>query len=106
MKDVATKIAQIREVNIDPKQVLSEVILFQTLTNSDIRGIFNPEMKLSNYNLMGQDLFATEVLTRTGRDVVKKFYIDYPDFLKNHEEAVLKCVTYASEKHDQRPASA
>ena len=28
MKDVATKIAQIREVNIDPKQVLSEVILF------------------------------------------------------------------------------
>ena len=55
---------------------------------------------------MGQDLFATEVLTRTGRDVVKKFYMDYPEFLKNHEEAVLKCVTYASEKSDQRPASA
>ena len=53
LKDVATKIAQIREVNIDPKQVLSEVIMFQMTPNNDIRGIFNPELKLSNYNLMG-----------------------------------------------------
>ena len=53
MKDVATKIAQIREVNIDPKQVLTEVILFQTTAVNDIRGVFNPDLKLSNYNLMG-----------------------------------------------------
>ena len=106
MKDVATKIAQIREVNIDPKQVLTEVILFQTTAVNDIRGIFNPDLKLSNYNLMGQDLLATEVLTRKGRDVIKKFYLDYPDFLTNHSEAVLKCLTYQSEKNEARPASA
>ena len=53
MKDVATKIAQIREVNIDPKQVLTEVILFQTTAVNDMRGVFNPDLKLSNYNLMG-----------------------------------------------------
>ena len=105
MRDVATKIAQIREVNIDPKQVVSEIALFQMTPQNELRGIFNPDLKLSNYNLMGQDLFAGEVLTRAGRDVVKKFYMDHPDFLENHLEAVLKCVTYVSEKGAAGPGN-
>ena len=51
-------------------------------------------------------MFATEVLTRAGKDVVRKFYMDHPEFIKNHEEAVLKALTFASEKDDKRPASA
>ena len=80
--------------------------MFQMTPNNDMRGIFNPDLKLSNYNLMGQDMFATEVLTRAGKDVVRKFYMDHPEFVRNHEEAVLKALTFASEKDDKRPMSA
>ena len=43
---------------------------------------------------------AAEILTRTGRNKIKKFYIDNPEFTDNHPEAVLKSLTYASEKGD------
>ena len=37
----------------------------------------NPEMKLSQFTaIAGQDLMAAEVLTRNGREHIKKFYMD------------------------------
>ena len=60
----------------------------------------NPAMKLSQYNFQGQDIIAAEILTRTGRDAVKKFYMDNKAFVQSHPETVLRCLTYASEKGD------
>ena len=100
IKDLMVKIAQIREVNIEVKSGNSELVLFQMNQQGSLRGFFNPELKLSNYQFMGQDLMAAEILTRTGRNKIKKFYIDNPEFTDNHPEAVLKSLTYASEKGD------
>ena len=41
---------------------------------------------------------ATEILTRPGRESIRKFYMDNKIFLQNHPETVLRCLTYASEK--------
>ena len=60
----------------------------------------NPEMKLSQYNVAGLDITAVEMLTRIGRECVKKFYIDNKTFIAAHPNALLRCVTYASEKGD------
>ena len=65
-----------------------------------MRGIMNPDYKLSQYVTMGTDLLAQEVLTRPGREVIKKFYLDHKQFISNHPETVLKCLTFASEKGD------
>jgi len=59
-----------------------------------------PEMKLTHYNTFGTDLMAAEVLTRQGRETIKKFYMDNKTFILNHPETVLRCLTYASEKGD------
>ena len=75
IKDLMLKIAQIREVNIQVKSGNSELLLFQMNQQGSLRGFFNPELKLSNYQFMGQDLMAAEILTRTGRNKIKKFYI-------------------------------
>ena len=44
---------------------------------------------------------AVEILTRAGRDTIKRFYMDNTAFVQNHQETVLRCLTYSSEKGDQ-----
>ena len=46
------------------------------------------------------DLMAAEILSRSGRETIKKFYMDHKTFTKNHPETMLKCLTFASEKGD------
>jgi len=99
--DLIKKIAQIRELNIELPMVKTELVVFQMTNRNNLRGIMNPQMKLSQYNLQGQDIMAAEVLTRPGRDAIKKFYLDNKAFLQNHPSALLRCLTYASEKGDQ-----
>ena len=60
--------------------------------------MLNPEAKLSNYQVYGQDIFAAEILARPGREIIKKFYMDNPDFIREHPGTVMRCLTYASEK--------
>ena len=42
-----------------------------------------------------------EILTRPGREYVKKFYADNPDFLSDNQDALLKTLSFASEKGDK-----
>ena len=42
-----------------------------------------------------------EILTRPGREYVKKFYADNPEFLTDHQDALLKTLSFASEKGDK-----
>ena len=44
---------------------------------------------------------AAEILTRAGRDTIKRFYMDNAAFVQNHQETVLRCLTFASEKGEQ-----
>ena len=39
-----------------------------------IRGIFNPELRLSNYNLLNNEIEAIEVLNNKVRDTIRDFY--------------------------------
>ena len=79
----------------------TELVVFQMTNRNNLRGIMNPDMKLSHYNLQGQDLMAAEILTRVGRETIKKFYMDNKSFVQNHPQALLRCLTYASEKGDK-----
>lgn len=79
--DLITKITQIRELNIELPTVKTELVVFQMTNRNNLRGIMNPDMKLSQYNLQGQDIMAMEILTRTGREVIKRFYMDNMAFL-------------------------
>ena len=42
-----------------------------------------------------------EVLTRSGRETIRKFYIDNIEFMGEHPETLLKTLTFASEKGDK-----
>ena len=79
--DLITKITQIRELNIELPMTKTELVVFQMTNRSNLRGIMNPDMKLSQYNLQGQDIMAAEILTRAGREAIKKFYMDNKAFL-------------------------
>jgi len=43
LKELHIKIAQIRECNLDPTQVKTEIVLFQMTGDRSVRGVFNPE---------------------------------------------------------------
>ena len=96
--DLITKIGQIRELNIEMPQISTEIVLFTVGEQRQLGGVLNPEAKLSNYQVYGQDIFAAEILARPGREIIKKFYMDNPDFIREHPGTVMRCLTYASEK--------
>ena len=77
VRDLVTKISQIREVNIDGSQKSSEVVIlmFNPKTKA-VSYFFNPTDSINSNALMGRDLIAIEVLTRPGRELIKKFYCD------------------------------
>ena len=72
-------------------------MVFQLNKDRGIRGIFNPNMPLSNYNLHSLDIIAVEILTHIGRETIRNFYMTNPNFLDNHPEALLKSLTYISD---------
>ena len=47
ISDLITKITQIRELNIEIPLVKTELVIFQKTPQSNLRGIMNPELKLS-----------------------------------------------------------
>ena len=79
--DLLTKISQIRELNIEVPLSKTEIVLYQVTPSNNLRGVMNPEMKLSQYNVQGLDLMAAEILTRQGRETIKRFYIDNKTFI-------------------------
>jgi len=98
--DLITKISQIRELNIELPMVKTELVLYQVTDRNNIRGLMYPTNKLSQYNTVNVDIFAAEAVTREGRAVIKKFYLDNEMFCANHPETSLRSLMYASEKGD------
>ena len=98
--DLITKISQIRELNIELPMVKTELVLYQVTDRNNIKGIMMPHLKLSQYRDVNMDLMASEVVTREGKAVIKKFYMDNDMFYTNHPETSFRCLMYASEKGD------
>lgn len=60
-------------MNIDFSMRSSNLVLFSQIKGI-IRGIFNPELRLSNYNLINNEIEAIEVLNSRGREMIREFY--------------------------------
>lgn len=90
-------ICDIKEVNIDSKRRSSSLVLFSQIKGI-IRGIFNPELLLSNYNLINNEIEAYEVLNNKGRDMVREFYQKNPDASEMLPTAHLSCLLKRSHK--------
>lgn len=69
------KVAQIRETNLDWKQVNSETILYtiNKVTNT-VKEILKPDQKLSSIEYLCTEIHCMEVLTRKGKDTIRQFY--------------------------------
>lgn len=76
--DLIVKIAQIRELNIETPMVKTELVLYEMGEEGAMRSILHPDSKLNLYSTHGNDIFAAEILTRPGKEVIKKFYMDNP----------------------------
>ena len=98
ISDLVTKIGQIRELNIEMPLEKTEIVLYLMGSNGNLLGVMNPEAKLNQYQGDWKDIFASEILARPGREIIKKFYMDNPQFIKDHPGTVMRCLTYASEK--------
>lgn len=67
------QIMEVKDVNIDPHSMVSQLVLYST-SKGALRGIFNSEFKLTQYNLLTNEIDAIEVLTKKGREVLKTYY--------------------------------
>ena len=66
-------ITEVKEVNIDPTSKVSNLCLYSQ-SKGIIRGIFNSEYRLTQYNLLTNEVEAIETLSRKGREVIRDFY--------------------------------
>lgn len=67
-----------------------------------IRGIFNPENRLSNYNLLNNEIEAIEVLNSRGREAIKDFYRDNENMVEMLKTAHLTSLLNTSEKTSEQ----
>jgi len=77
ISELARQIAEIKEVNVDPISPAVNLVLF-SMGRGQVRGIFNPENILTQYNLLTYEITAIEILTNEGREQVKDFYRKNP----------------------------
>ncbi len=70
-------IAAIKEVNIDLGYMqymnFYEVILYSTSLGT-VRGVFEPNNKLTQYKMITNEIYAQEVLTQKGKQFIKVRY--------------------------------
>ncbi len=94
------QIIEFRDVNIDTGSATSTLILYSAQRNS-VRGVFNSDYKLTQYNLLGNEIEAIEVLTKKGRETIAKFYMENPQYCLNiNPSAHLQILT---SPHSEKP---
>ena len=71
------QIIEFKDVNIDMVSKTSTLVLYSA-TKGSVRGIFNTSFKLTQYNLLVNEIEAIEVITKNGRDQIANFYNDNP----------------------------
>lgn len=89
-----------RDVNIDLNTQVSSVVLYSQIKGI-IRGIFNQEYKLTQYNLITNEIEAIEVLSRKGRETIKAHYKTNSSVLEEQSNAPLTCLLGDSEKGEK-----
>jgi hypothetical protein len=63
-----------------------------------IRGIFNPENRLSNYNLFNNEIEGIEVLNKRGREAIIDFYRFNENMLEMMKTPHLKSLLSITDK--------
>jgi hypothetical protein len=66
-----------------------------------IRGIFNPENRLSNYNLFNNEIEAIEVLNKRGREAIRDFYRFNESMLEMMKTPHLKSLLTITDKQSE-----
>jgi hypothetical protein len=79
---------------------VSNIVLYSQIKGI-IRGIFNPEYRLTQYNLLTNEIEAIEVLSRKGREVIKDYYRMNESMVEMSKTAHLTCLLGDSEKIDE-----
>ena len=94
-------VSEVKDVNISATSQTSQLVLYSQ-TKGVIRGIFNHEYRLTQYNLLTNEVEAIEVLTKKGRDLIRDNYRMNEHLLEGC--AHLTCLLGDSEKAEQQPA--
>jgi hypothetical protein len=88
---------EVREVNIDPHFVnnvgLQDLVLYSKSLGS-VRGVFDPNNKLTQYKLITNEVHAQEVVTNKGKQFIRIRYLQEPELV--NETASLLC-SYATD---------
>jgi hypothetical protein len=66
-----------------------------------IRGIFNPDYRLTQYNLITNEVEAIELLTKKGRDLIKEYYRNNEHILETDHNGPLTCLLNEPEKIEE-----
>ena len=78
IKDLIQKIMEVKEVNIDPHFVnnvgLQDLVLYSKSLGS-VRGVFDPNNKLTQYKLITNEVHAQEVVTNKGKQFIRIRYL-------------------------------
>jgi hypothetical protein len=91
------EICEVKDVNIDLSTRCSNLILFSQIKGI-IRGIFNPDNRLTNYNLLNNEIEAIEVLNSRGRDHIRELYRTNDNLADMMKVPHLTCLLGQSEK--------
>ena len=75
-------------------QKFTDLILYSQ-DHGVVRGVFDPDCKLNQYKLLGNDLYAQEVLTDRGREYIKLMY-QRNKMMENYDAGLLCNVTDAT----------
>ena len=77
VKDLIAAIIGIKEVNIDPNyfyQMGFQDLVLYSKSLGTVRGVFDPNNKLTNYKLITNEIHAQEVITNKGKQFIRIRY--------------------------------
>lgn len=81
IRSLIKKILQIRETNLDAAQVKTQVVIYCVNPKTKfVRCVYNNDDKLTELDLISSEIHCQEVLTRKGKDLIRNYYKDHPDF--------------------------
>lgn len=76
------KIYAIRECNLDQTMVKTMLVLFSINPKTrTIRTIFRSEDKLTEVDLISSEIHCHEMITKKGKDLIRRYYQEHQGFL-------------------------
>lgn len=97
VKDMIKKISMLRECNLDATLTKTNLVFFSLDPKTRfVRTIFHQDDKISEVDLITAEIHCQEIMCHKGRDIIKKFYAENPDFLSVFPDSHMKTLTFKS----------